>query len=77
MAIKASALRENLYRLLDEVLETGLPIEIERRGKILRIAPAETRSKLDNLRPRPYLLTDPEELVHLDWCEEWRAEVTL
>jgi hypothetical protein len=72
MAIKASALRENIYRLLDEVLETGVPIEIERRGKILRIASAEPRSKLDNLRPRPYLLTDPEELVHLDWSEEWR-----
>ena len=71
MAIKVSALRENIYRILDEVLETGLPVEIERRGKILRIAPAETRSKLDNLRPRPYLLTDPEELVHLDWSEEW------
>ena len=72
MAIKASALRENIYRLLDEVLETGVPIEIERRGKILRIAATEPRSKLDNLRPRPYLLTDPEELVHLDWSEEWR-----
>lgn len=72
MAIKASALRENIYRLLDEVLETGVPIEIERRGKILRIVPPETRSKLDNLRPRPHLLTDPEELVHLDWSEEWR-----
>ena len=72
MAIKVSALRENIYRILDEVLETGLPVEIECRGKILRIAPAETRSKLDNLRPRPYLLTDPEELVHLDWSDEWR-----
>lgn len=72
MAIKVSALRENIYRILDEVLETGLPVEIERRGKILRIAPAETRSKLDNLRPRPYLLTNPEELVHLDWSKEWR-----
>jgi hypothetical protein len=72
MAIKASALRENIYRILDEVLETGVPVEIERRGKILKIAPTEGRSKLDNLRPRPYLLSDPEELVHLDWSEEWR-----
>ncbi len=72
MAIKASALRENIYRILDEVLETGVPIEIERRGKILQISTTETRSKLDNLRPRPYLLTNPEELVHLDWSEEWR-----
>ena len=72
MAIKASALRENIYRLLDEVLETGVPIEIERRGKLLKISAAERPSRLDNLRPRPYLLTDPEELVHLDWSEEWR-----
>jgi hypothetical protein len=66
MAIKASDLRENIYRILDEVLETGIPVEIEHRGKILRITHAETRSKLDTLSPRPYLLTDPEELVHLD-----------
>jgi len=72
MAIKVSALRENIYRILDEVLATGVPVEIEHQGKILRIAPAEARSKLDNLRARPYLLTDPEELVHLDWSEEWR-----
>jgi len=26
---------------------------------------------LDNLRPRPYLLTDPEDVVHLDWLGEW------
>lgn len=71
MAIKTSSLRENLYRILDQVLETGVPVEIERRGKILRIAPAEPRSKLDNLKPRPYLLSEPEELVHLDWSGEW------
>jgi antitoxin (DNA-binding transcriptional repressor) of toxin-antitoxin stability system len=72
MAIKVSALRENIYRILDEVLETGVPVEIERRGKILQIVPGEVRSKLDNLVPRPYLLADPEELVHLDWSDEWR-----
>ena len=73
MALKASALRENIYRILDEVLETGVPVEIERRGKILKIVPAEPRSKLENLKPRPsYLLSDPEELVHLDWSGEWR-----
>ena len=73
MALKASALRENIYRILDEVLETGVPVEIERRGKILKIVSAEPRSELDNLKARPsYLLSDPEELVHLDWSGEWR-----
>ncbi len=47
-------------------LEKGLPIDIGRWGN----AP---QSKLDNLRLRPYLLTDPEDLVHLDWSEEWRS----
>lgn len=72
MPLKASQLRENIYRILDEVLETGVPVEIERKGKILKIAPAEQRSKLANLKPRDYLLSDPEELVHVDWSGEWR-----
>jgi hypothetical protein len=72
MAMKTSSLRENLYRILDQVLETGIPVEIERRGKILKIMPAEPRSKLTNLKPRPYLLSDPEDLVEMDWSGEWR-----
>ena len=33
MPVTASKLRENIYRILDQVLETGVPVEIERRGK--------------------------------------------
>jgi hypothetical protein len=72
MPIKPSQLREDIYRILDQVLETGIPVEIERGGKLLKIIPVEPRSKLENLKPRKYLLTDPEELVHLDWSGEWR-----
>lgn len=72
MGIKASNLREDIYRILDQVLETGVPVEIERQGKILKIVSADPHSKLDNLKPRPYLLSDPEDLVHLDWSGEWR-----
>lgn len=32
----------------------------------MKIVPEEPRSKLENLSQRPYLLGDPEELVHLD-----------
>lgn len=72
MALTASKLRENVYRILDQVLETGVPVEIERSGKILRISAAEPRSKLANLKSRNYIVGDPEELVHLDWSAEWR-----
>ena len=72
MALKASLFRKEIYRILDEVLDTGIPAEIEQRGKILRIEAVETRSKLANLRLQPYLLSDPEDLVHIDWSAESR-----
>mgnify|MGYP006294784865 CR=1 FL=1 len=71
-ALSPSRLRQNLYRILDRVLETGEPVEISRKGKRLRIVREENR-KLDALKPkREYLRTDPEDLVHMDWSGEWR-----
>ena len=35
---------------------------------------AGTSATLDNLKPRPYLLSDPEDLVHLDWLGERRQD---
>jgi hypothetical protein len=70
-----SRLRENIYRLLDHVLETGEPIEIERKGRLLRITRAgeEQNVRLARLVPHPgAILGDPEDLVHVDWSSEWR-----
>lgn len=69
-----SRLRQNLYRILDRVLETGEPVKIARRGKRLRIVRDADARKLDALKHHPdYLRTDPEDLVHIDWSDEWRA----
>jgi hypothetical protein len=73
MAITASKLRENVYRLLDQVLKTGVPLEIRRRGRILKIIPADPVNKLENIIPRKdFLKCDPDDIVHLDWSGEWR-----
>jgi hypothetical protein len=72
MRIKASKLRENIYRILDQVLETGVPVEIERRGQLLRIVCEKPPSRLQRLEPRDYLRGAPEDLVHLDWSDAWR-----
>ena len=32
---------DDIYRILDRVLETGIPAEIERGGKLLKIVPVE------------------------------------
>jgi antitoxin (DNA-binding transcriptional repressor) of toxin-antitoxin stability system len=41
LTITASELRQNVYRLLDEVLRTGEPLEIDRAGRRLRIVPVD------------------------------------
>lgn len=75
MAISASQLRANVYRLLDEVLETGQPLEIKRNGKILVIAPKEEVSFWDRLpRREGFIAGDPDELVHIDWSSEWNPD---
>lgn len=73
--LTASRLRQDIYRILDRVLETGVPVEIERGGRVLRIVPADDaiRGRLDDLQPHPDAVScDPEDLVHLDWSGEWR-----
>ncbi len=73
MSLSASELRQDIYRILDSVLETGTPIEIQRKGKLLKIIAVEPPSKLASLEPHPdYIIGDPEDLVHLDWSSEWR-----
>ena len=75
IAITASKLRANIYRMLDEVLETGQPLEIERNGKTLVIAPKEEQSIWDRLpRREGAIVGDPDELIHIDWSSEWNPD---
>ncbi len=72
MEITISTLRQNIYQLLDKVLETGIPLEVKRKGAILRIMPPVETDKLSNLKERDVMNCDPEELVHIDWSSEWK-----
>jgi prevent-host-death family protein len=73
MAVTASELRANIYKLLDQALETGRPIEVERRGKILRITPEAPAPKLAQLpRRKKFIRGDAGDLVHMDWSSEWK-----
>ncbi len=74
MTVTASMLRQNVYQLLDEVIETGQPIEIERKGKRLRIERhSQSGSKLSRLTRHTCIQGDPESVVHCDWSSEWEA----
>lgn len=72
MAVTPSELRRDIYRLLDQVLESGQDLEVERKGRRIRISAVPEASRLDKLVPHPgSIIGDPEDLIHLDWYDEW------
>lgn len=67
-----SQLRADIYRLIDRVLETGEPLEINRKGRSLRLVADPVEDKLSRLVPKPdVIIGDPADLVHIDWSTEW------
>jgi antitoxin (DNA-binding transcriptional repressor) of toxin-antitoxin stability system len=76
MRVTASQLRSDIYNLLDRVIATGEPLEIERRGVIVRVV-APREDWLDHLpRREGVVVGDPEDLVHLDWSERWAPDLS-
>ena len=71
MKVTASELRQNVYSILDETLETGVPVEILRKGRVLRIVPDQKPSKLARLKKRPCVVGDLDSIVHMNWLKEW------
>jgi len=67
-SVTPTELRGNIYKILDEVLETGIPIEINKGGKKLKLIPLNETDKFKNLVSRPETINgDPEEFVHINW----------
>lgn len=71
MRITASKLREDIYQILDEAISTGTPIEIIRKGTVLRIVPERRVSKLSRLKKRKGFHGNPDDVIGMDWLKEW------
>ena len=71
MKVTASKLRENIYQILDQVILNGEPVEIVRKGSVLRIVPEIRESKLSRLKKRRGFKGDPDEIAGMDWSSEW------
>ena len=70
-ALSLTSLRKQLYQVVDRVLETGIPAEIERKGQKLLIVPVgRPRSRLRNLKKRNGIVGDPNELADIE-VGEW------
>ena len=69
--VSPTELRSNIYKLLDEVLNSGVPIEINKGGKLLRIVPVAKSNKLANLISRSdIIIGNPDELADISWEKE-------
>ena len=69
--VTPTELRSNIYNLLDEVISTGIPLEINKGGQKLRIVPIGKINKLQNLVLRPHVIQgDPDNLLEMSWEEE-------
>jgi len=77
MTITATKLRADLYRVIDNVIKNGVSVEVELRGKKVRIVPAEPRDKLAALVKRPgVIIGDPGRLPRVKTFDEgkWRKK---
>ena len=71
MRVTASKLRENIYQILDQVILNGKPVEVVRKGSVLRIVPEIKESKAKRWTKRDAFIGDPDDIVHMDWSKEW------
>jgi hypothetical protein len=66
MAVTLSELRANIFKLVDQVIETGVPLEIVRNETRLLVTLVEIPKKLDQLPLRNLFHCDPDELIQAD-----------
>lgn len=71
-----TTLRHRLFEVADRVLETGVPVAIERRGKTLLLTPQTAASKLARLKPRKLVRGASESLVEVK-VGTWRERKNL
>ena len=70
--VTATDLRKHIYAILDEILETGKPVEIERKGRRLRIVAVSESHPLDQLPEIPDLIKgNADDLDSIHWDSEW------
>lgn len=66
--VTATELRSNIYKLLEEVLRTGVPLEITLKDKKFELAPKEPVDKFANLVSHPDdFVGDLDDIVHIEW----------
>lgn len=62
--ITVTALRENLYKVIDKVALSGVPQEVKRKGKKIKIVLEGRVNKFDNLMAHNSIIGNPEDIIN-------------
>lgn len=74
--VSPTELRSNIFKLLDEVLNSGIPLEINKGGRLLKIVPVEKNDKLAKLVSRPdAIVGNPDDLADISWEKEINLDI--
>ena len=66
--ITTTELRGNTCQILDEILNTGVPVKISKGDRKLVISPLESTDKLRNLRKRKHVIKgNPDGVTPVWW----------
>ncbi len=75
--VTLTELSNNIDSLLDEVLETGISLEINKNGRLLKIVLVEKKDKLKNLTFKPDVIQgNPDDLVNINWEQEVNIDLS-
>lgn len=76
MKTSVTTLRTHLYEYIDQLIVSGVPIELERKGHKIKIVLDDPPAKLNNLKIRPkFILGDPDDIIDMDWLQNWNREI--
>jgi len=67
--LSITTLRQNLFKIVDEIISTGQPVMIERKGNKVLLSLEQQGSKLSNLRAHDCIVGDPNEIVDMEMTE--------
>ncbi|MEK7737305.1 MAG: hypothetical protein AAB319_06060 [Pseudomonadota bacterium] len=74
--LTATNLRASLFRTLDQVLSSGVAVEVERPGGTVRIVPGAPSGRLARLYSHPgTIVGDAQNLPEVSWEGDWRPHV--
>lgn len=74
--LSPTELRNNIYKLLDQVLDSGVPVEVRRRNRTLKIIPVDPVDKLGKFTEKRDIINGkPEGIVHMNWEKEIRLDL--